>query len=406
MERKLTLGGNLFQVIKGWTSSYGGTPLKLSIGQPEGPAPKTARDAAAVAIKSEEESMHEYQDNGSPGCPGFAENFVRANLSMAARQMGIDPVVTNVLPIPGIKPVLAQILMACRDNPKTPIGVLTDTGPGYPTPEVMAYQIGYGQFQHSVGLDSLRDFMPSVKNIDEHRRNMKKYAGVDLGIIMLNRPHNPTGQIMTMQAWRELCTYCVEHGIRLFNDGAYTLLDHSGYHVPLALIAREFPELSWAEAFSASKLGNMTGWRIGAMVGSEDFMADLSQIKGEVDSGFNAALATGVNALVTTDMETVEQIRLEYDKRLKIFNRTVKEAGMFPAVNSNSGFFTFFHTPKEAFGVRVDDAKAFNQMMIKETGIIGVHFGEFIRYSVSTCKFTDSELQRVFSGFSDAKLKY
>ena len=50
--------------------------LDLSIGEPRGPALLSAREAAATAIMSDKEEMHQYQYNASPGVPGFAKIFV------------------------------------------------------------------------------------------------------------------------------------------------------------------------------------------------------------------------------------------------------------------------------------------------------------------------------------------
>ena len=72
-------GTNLFQQIKAWSTEVearGVNLLRLSIGQPTGPALLSARMAAAKAVMSDDESMHEYQDNRSPGVPDFARRFV------------------------------------------------------------------------------------------------------------------------------------------------------------------------------------------------------------------------------------------------------------------------------------------------------------------------------------------
>lgn len=93
----LPAGGiNLFQAIKAKcreAEESGQTLYRLSIGQPTGPALLSARKAAAEAIMSEAESMHEYQDNGSPGVPDFARRFVQAhlNFSLVWKGFGLSP---------------------------------------------------------------------------------------------------------------------------------------------------------------------------------------------------------------------------------------------------------------------------------------------------------------------------
>ena len=57
---------------------------------------------------SDGESMHEYQDNGSIGVPDFARRFVDGHLDGS-----LDGADVDYLPIPGIKPMLGLIPLAC-----------------------------------------------------------------------------------------------------------------------------------------------------------------------------------------------------------------------------------------------------------------------------------------------------
>ena len=126
-------GENIFQKIKRISAEAEAKGVKiyrLSIGQPKGPAIESARKAASLAILSDEERMHEYQDNGSPGCPDFAKKFVQAHIS----SVSLDGADVAYLPIPGIKPMRPQVIMACGKN----VIVAGMTRPGYPVPETWA----------------------------------------------------------------------------------------------------------------------------------------------------------------------------------------------------------------------------------------------------------------------------
>jgi len=79
-------GVNLFQGIKikcREPEASGQKLYRLSIGQPAGPALLSARKAAAEAVMSDKETMHEYQDNGSPGIPDFARRFIQAHFDFS-----------------------------------------------------------------------------------------------------------------------------------------------------------------------------------------------------------------------------------------------------------------------------------------------------------------------------------
>ncbi len=111
-QSRLTRGGaNIFQTIRAKRAeaeAEGVELLDLSIGEPKGPALLSARRAAQTAIMSEAEAMHAYQYNASPGIPGFAERFVKAHVPGALENQAVD-----YLPIPGIKPILGLLPLAC-----------------------------------------------------------------------------------------------------------------------------------------------------------------------------------------------------------------------------------------------------------------------------------------------------
>ncbi|MBU2264202.1 aminotransferase class I/II-fold pyridoxal phosphate-dependent enzyme [Patescibacteria group bacterium] len=380
---------NLFQEIKkkcGEAEAAGKTLYRLSIGQPGGPALTSARLGAAKAVLSIAESMHEYQDNGSPGAPGFAEKFVHFHVHNNGL---LDNHQVDYLSVPGIKPMLGLVPLACGCAGNK-IKVATTTKPGYPTPRDWCGYLGL-EIQE-LPLTPENKFLFSIKDIED---------GVNL--IMMNYPHNPTGQIATEEWLKELCEYCVANNIRIFNDAAYVALSHTNESCALAKVAIGFPELSWVEAYSASKLiGNGTGWRVGAMVGSLDFIQDLKTIKGNTDSGFVAPMAAGVLYAIKYDQEGIEKCRMTYERRLQFLINLLSKHGMRLAVEPKAGFFTLWKVPKKAFGQNIESAEQFNFMMIERTGVVGVHFHPYIRYAV--CANVMSE--NINAAFEAANVEY
>ncbi len=390
-------GANLFQTIKAWSAEAEATGkklIKLSIGQPAGPAFLMAREAAAQAVMSDEERVHEYQDNGSPGVDQFARRFVQCHVQTNL-QAAVDAKEIAFLPLPGIKPMFMPIVLACGKGPDRPLRVLTTTKPGYPTPADVCGYVS-GSVQHE----------PIVLNPEnEFRFEPRCMACSDL--VMINYPHNPSGQVATREWLLQVCHFCSENNIRLFNDAAYTRLDHSGEHYSLtdAVIRDKFPDLSWLEMFSSSKLGNMTGWRIGAAVGSPDFIGDLTRIKGNIDSGFFAPAAAGALKLLENGGELIADVANEYQSRLDELIEILESAGMQLAVRPQAGFFSLWKLPKTAFGVEIETAEHFNRLMIERTGIVGVHFHPYIRYSVAQTQIGDFE-EQIREAFAAAAVGY
>lgn len=369
-ESRLPAGGtNLFQEIKAVTTEAekkGIKPLKLSIGQPVGPALWSARKKASNAIKSREEVMHEYQDNGSPGVPDFAKKFAQYHVKVLFPKGEVD-----FLPIPGIKPMLGLIILACGSYLK-PIKVATMTFPGYPTPEDWCRYLRVPA--QELPLTPANSFRFSIEDIDP-----------DIDLLMLNYGgHNPSGQTVNREWWKKLCDFCSQENIRVFDDEAYLCHNpNPEENCSLAEVAINYPKLSWMVAYSASKLiSNGTGWRVGAIVGSPDFVGDLRTIKGNTDSGFVAAMAAGVLSTIENDQEGIDRCVKAYATKRQILITLLQEYGMKLVVKPKSTFYTLWQTPKEAFGEEVEDSRDFNFTMIKNTGLIGVHFRPYIRYSI------------------------
>ncbi|MFP6749308.1 MAG: aminotransferase class I/II-fold pyridoxal phosphate-dependent enzyme [Alphaproteobacteria bacterium] len=361
-------GANIFMQIRGKRAeaeAAGRRLLDLSIGEPKGPALLSAREAARDAVMSGAEAMHAYQYNDSAAVPDFSRRFVRAHLEDDLAGDGLD-----YLPIPGIKPILGLLPLACGCA-LGPVMVATMTKPGYPIPaDQCAYHVNVSHY--ALALNGANGYRFATHDVA---------PGTNL--IMTNYPHNPSGQIADEAWWRDLCRFCGDNDIRLFNDAAYIALSHGDDCVPLSQIAADFPDLSWAEAFTAAKLiGNGTGWHVGAMVGSADFIGDMKEVKGKTDAGFVAPMAAGVLAALETDQAGIAEFRVLYGERLKLLIELMQGCGMRLAIEPKAGFYTLWDTPSRAFGETIGSGEEFNFLMIERTGVVGVHFGDALRYAV------------------------
>jgi len=387
-------GTNLFQSIKEkrrLAEEKGIRILNMSIGQPSGPALISAREAAAQAVLSEDERAHEYQDNDSLYVSDFARRFVQYHSRWWLRDCGMEGRI-EFLPIPGIKPMLGLVPLACGSQ-NNDIIVGTTTDPGYPTPADLCDYLNVKNYALNLNPDNRFRF--GTTNIQK---------GTDL--LMVNYPHNPSGQIATKEWWERICSYCEKNRIRIFDDAAYAGLSHSKDHYTLADVAVNYPDLSWLEAYSASKLiGNGTGWRIGAMAGSPDFIGDLATIKGNTDSGFVAPMAAGVIHAVENDKKGIEAHRQIYQERISLLIGILSPLGMKLAVDPGAGFFTLWMAPKTAFGEAIQNAEHFNNLMIEETGVVGVPFGKhYIRYAVTND--IKAMKEEIATAFKKANISY
>ena len=157
------------------------------------------------------------------------------------------------------------------------------------------------------------------------------------------------------------------------------------------------------EYFSVSKAISACGWRLGAAVGSKDFISELTTIKGNADSGpFGPALVGCEEYFgMPESKQEMKEIQKMYERRLDIALTIFADAGFELACPTDAGFFMLFHCPKTVNGKTIENAEAFNQFMIKELGVVGVPFTgaeisgkpeQFIRYSVCS-DFENTEVQ-------------
>lgn len=344
-----------------------GLPLyKLSIGQPSGTAFQSAMNVAAEMVQSSRECFHEYQDNGCVGIPDFAERFVQAQV----RNRNLKECNISYIPTPGTKPMLAVVILASNLVEGTSIGMTID--PGYPTP---GSQAGY--------------LRASYYALPTSRKNAFLFQPTDINggtkLLMLNYPHNPSGKVAPKRWWAKLCEHCQENDIGLFNDNPYQLLSYgSSKSSTLTEVAVNYPDLYWGEAFTASKvIGNGTGWRVGAMAGSPEFIGDVATIKSNWDSGFAAPMAAGALYALENDQKSIDHLRRTYRKKMGILIDILSRHDMRLAIKPGAGFFSLWMVPSEAFGQKVANAEEFNSLMINRTGIVGVPFDHYIRYSVT-----------------------
>jgi LL-diaminopimelate aminotransferase len=191
--------------------------------------------------------------------------------------------------------------------------------------------------------------------------------------------------------------------MRVFNDAAYAVLSYGPESVTLSEVAPDHPARSWAEAFTAAKLiGNGTGWHIGAMVGSPDFIGDLKVVKGKTDTGFVAPMAAGVVATFENDQASIARCRAMYRSRLRTLIELLIRNGMRLAIEPAAGFFTLWTIPSRAFGKPIESAEHFNFMMIEEAGVVGVHFPGYVRYAV--CADIEAMAKEIGAAFEKAKV--
>ena len=116
-------------------------------------------------------------------------------------------------------------------------------------------------------------------------------------LMWLNYPNNPTGAVADLAFLEKAVAFARKYDILLAHDGAYAELTFDGYKAPSILQVPGAKDVC-VEFGSCSKPFNMTGWRLGFMVGNAKAVNALTAYKSNVDSGaFQAVQYAGMAGL-------------------------------------------------------------------------------------------------------------
>ncbi len=395
MRRIPAAGINLFQLIyvliREYKEKTGEEPLNLSLGNPDGVPPESIRRLQAKYALDPGYDYHTYAED---------KNLLRFAEGMVALHGGIEVEAfphLRALPTAGIKTASALIPLACGlhlpDKARRGTFRVASNLPAYDVVGTWsdAYLGARRTVWPLVSADNMRLSVARLKQALER-------DGTDRAdLVFTIRPGNPAAVGASAADWKELIAFCREKGMRLVNDAAYAGLTAGDSHVPLAQVAKDFPDLEWLELYSVSKSYNDPGARLGALVGSKDFVEDYALVKGNTDSGPVPSVLAAYGEFFAdraAAKRALDEIRGLYEKRVAYLVPALKAAGLKPACATEAGFFTLWKVPRSVLGKELPAEgrhEAFNRAVISATGIVGVHFSGFgddgkpeplIRYAV------------------------
>ena len=381
MRRIPASGINLFQFIYILVSEYrkrtGQEPLDLSLGNPDGVPPAALRALKPKYSADPGHIYHTYAEDKDLN--GFAAGMV--GLHGGIDVAGFPRL--RALPIAGIKTTSAMVPLACGLHlPDKVFPRAFRVASNLPAYDVVgAWSGSYLGAERTVWpLISTDNMRLKVSRLKEA---LKRDAADRADLVFVIRPGNPAAVGTNAAEWKELIAFCLEKGMRLVNDGAYAGLAGDGSHVPLAQVAKDYPDLEWMEMYSVSKSFNDPGARLGALVGSKDFVEDFILVKGNTDSGPAPGIMAAYGDFLSdrpAAKKALEDIRGLYEKRLTCLIPKLKAAGLKPACSTEAGFFTLWKVPQAVLGNGLpaeNRHEAFNRAVIAATGIVGVHFSGF-----------------------------
>ena len=208
------------------------------------------------------------------------------------------------------------------------------------------------------------NYLPYVAGIDPEVADRAKYMIVSL-------PANPVGSVGTPEVYEEIIAFAREHDLLIVHDNAYSDIVFDGEPGGSFLQYPGALEVG-VEFFSLSKSFNVTGARIGFLVGREDVVSTFAKLRGQIDFGMFFPIQKAAIACLNGPRDEVEAQRLKYQERRDALCDGLEGLG-WERPNAHGSMFVWAKLP----GGRTD-SMAFCEELMEKAGVVvtpGASFG-------------------------------
>ena len=208
------------------------------------------------------------------------------------------------------------------------------------------------------------NYLPYVAGIDPEVADRAKYMIVSL-------PANPVGSVGTPEVYEEIIAFAREHDLLIVHDNAYSDIVFDGEPGGSFLQYPGALEVG-VEFFSLSKSFNVTGARIGFLVGREDVVSAFAKLRSQSDFGMFFPIQKAAIACLNGPRDEVEAQRLKYQDRRDALCDGLEDLG-WERPNAHGSMFVWAKLP----GGRTD-SMAFCEELMEKAGVVvtpGASFG-------------------------------
>lgn len=208
------------------------------------------------------------------------------------------------------------------------------------------------------------NYLPYVAGIDPEVADRAKYMIVSL-------PANPVGSVGTPEVYEEIIAFAREHDLLIVHDNAYSDIVFDGEPGGSFLQYPGALEVG-VEFFSLSKSFNVTGARIGFLVGREDVVSAFAKLRSQIDFGMFFPIQKAAIACLNGPRDEVEAQRLKYQERRDALCDGLEGLG-WVRPNAHGSMFVWAKLP----GGRTD-SMVFCEELMEKAGVVvtpGASFG-------------------------------
>ena len=209
---------------------------------------------------------------------------------------------TEILPLIGSKEGIMHISMAFL-NPGDTVLV---PNPGYPT---------YTSVSNLLNTNIVTYNLLENNNWQPDLEQIEKEAKKGIKLLWINYPNMPTGADLEGTTISNLLHLAKTYKFLIVNDNPYSQILNPS---PKSIFLKEGAKEVCLELNSLSKSHNMAGWRLGWIVGGQEYINTILQVKSNMDSGMFLPVQLAAAKALSLGSKWFTELNNEYAKRRKL----------------------------------------------------------------------------------------
>jgi len=298
--------------------------ISFAVGDPDMPTPSHIIDTLCQA--AQDPVNHRYPE--TEGLPELRQAIAGWYKKRFDISLDVD---NEVLPLIGSKEGIAHIAFCFIDAGDT--ALVPD--PGYPVYSISTKLAGGRPYY--MPLTEENNFLPDLNAIPADVLKGAK-------LLWISYPNNPTGAVADLDFFNKIVKFAQRHDLAVCHDAAYSEIVFDGYQSVSFLQADGAKEIG-VEFHSLSKSYNMTGWRIGMVVGNTGMVNALKKVKSNMDSGIPQAIQYAAIEALTGPQDYLQEKNAIYQRRRDLLVDTLNTIGL-DAKSPKGGIYIWAKVPE------------------------------------------------------------
>ena len=340
--------------------SEGKPIINMGIGSPD----LTPHPSVIQAIKNAMTDLkaHEYQSyQGLPELRKEMASFYKNQFNVSM------DFASEILPLMGSKEGIMHVSMAFLNK----------------SDEVLIPNPGYPTYASVTELVQAKPILYDLKEENNWMPDFEKLEQMDLSkvkIMWVCYPHMPTGANATLEVFEKLVAFGKKHHILIVNDNPYSFVLNEK---PLSIFQVDGAKDIAMELNSLSKSFNMSGWRVGMVLGNKNFIEAVLKVKSNMDSGMFYGIQKGAVEALKLKNDWFEAQNVIYGKRRElIFQLATQLQCSFDT--KSVGLFVWAKLPKGIHSSEqfIDGILHEKHLFITPGTIFGSNGEGYIRFSL------------------------